>query len=223
MSCAVGPNPSRRQTCATWRSITVPTSSLLSPAPAVRQRAACALRRSTGFLASGSPPRRRCPTHSPAGPTLISRAASAPLRGARTYRRAGARSPYGHTRFAHIAATRTTPRWLSSAAVARRDAAERGPARCARLAARGVCAACDRRFESGRGSRGGHVTDTSGAVPGQPWIPASILGDFQWSGGHFAGGWQRFFERRGVVVQEAAPSDPTQPWVPPELLEAMVF
>ena len=67
------------------------------------------------------------------------------------------------------------------------------------------------------------MTDTSGAVPGQPWIPASILGDFQWSGGHFAGGWQRFFERRGVVVQEAAPSDPTQPWVPPELLEAMVF
>ena len=67
------------------------------------------------------------------------------------------------------------------------------------------------------------MADASGGVSTQPWIPAGILGDFAWTGGHFAGGWQKFFEQRGVVVQPTPPSDPNQPWLPPELLDAMAF
>ncbi len=67
------------------------------------------------------------------------------------------------------------------------------------------------------------MTDASEGAPSTPWVPAGILGDFQWTGGHFAGGWQNFFEQRGVAIQSTPPTDPNQPWVPPELLSSMAF
>ena len=67
------------------------------------------------------------------------------------------------------------------------------------------------------------MSDPDGSTATEPWFPAQILSDLTWTNRHMSGGWQRFFEARGVLVQSAPPTDPKQPWIPEEILSELAW